>query len=217
MNAFIKQCLHYYKQLIIISCVMLSACSQHAEKGIYDDQETLDKKAFIASLPKDPYWQQDYQTVAESFQQDFQLALNLYKNDELKKSERILIKLSKNFPELSSPFLQLAIIAADQQRQKESIVLAEKAIRKNPYNYAAYTFIAQQFRQQGRFIEAQDKYLALLSAWPGHGETYYNLAVLNDLYLGNKKQAYDYYHTYLLIAGSDKTVEAWLEDLKRQL
>lgn len=203
--------------LVVGSLMLTTACSQQPAKALMSEEQMSAQQAFIASLPADPYWQQEYSAISADIKTDYQTALTLLEQQQWQQAKRQMLKLHKNAPKLSAPLLQLAIIAKHQNNIEEVKTYTDKAIAANRYCYEAYMLQALMAREQGKFQQAQQYYQDILHVWPGYADAYYNLGILNDLYLGNKQQAYEHYQTYLMIAGDDKTVAAWVQDIERQM
>ena len=73
-------------------------------------------------------------------------------------------------------------------------------------------------REQGRFGEAEQAYLSALEISDNYPDTHRNIAVLYDLYLGDRERALRHYYRYQQLTDADeRMVAGWIADLERQL
>jgi tetratricopeptide (TPR) repeat protein len=93
----------------------------------------------------------------------------------------------------------------------------ERAIATNPGNCSAHSEYGVMLRKLGEFNAALTQYQACLAASPDHAETYYNLGILYELYLGRLDDALDAYREYQKLRPEpDKKVQGWIADLERR-
>jgi tetratricopeptide (TPR) repeat protein len=125
--------------------------------------------------------------------------------------------LVENYPDLSGPYLNLALLHSAQGNVDEAEASFKAAIDVNPSNLSAYNQYAIFLREQGRFDDAEAIYLSALEVWDDHAETHLNLGVLYDLYRGEHERALQHYHRYQDLTGNeDRTVAGWIIVLERQ-
>ena len=73
------------------------------------------------------------------------------------------------------------------------------------------------YREEGDFSKAEGFYKKALSAHPDYQNAHLNLGILCDLYLRKIDCALEHYEQYLkLTGGKDKSVTAWVTQLKKQ-
>lgn len=104
--------------------------------------------------------------------------------------------------------------------QSENAVSAwQQSVRSNKFNYFAHDRLAQQFRQQGDFSQAEQHYTMAIEAWADFAEGYRNRGILYDLYLGDKGSAlsdYENYKQLLMLAGAQtREVDRWIKEMQR--
>ncbi len=120
-------------------------------------------------------------------------------------------------PELSGAALNAAVLHLKMEQPQQARQWFERAVQANPDNARAHNEFAAYLRQEGEFEQALTHYKAALAAAPDYPEAHYNLAILYDLYLGNKSAAIEHFQRYQsLQEAPDRRVTAWIADLQRQ-
>ena len=126
--------------------------------------------------------------------------------------------LAEQHPTLSGIQVHLGDIALTEDNDDAAKAHFSQAVAINPNNYFAYNRLGLLQRKLGEFEQAKASYQAAISSWQGFAPAHLNLAILNDLYLGNKADALASYETYeLLTNGENKKVKGWIRDLGLQL
>jgi tetratricopeptide (TPR) repeat protein len=121
-------------------------------------------------------------------------------------------------PEFPGPYVNLAIVHLETQRELEAEQLLQQALQLDPAHAAANNQLGMLRRRQGRFAEAEAAYRAAIAADPAYALACHNLGVLLDLYLKRGEEALEYYECYQnLQAVPDERVARWIIDLKRRL
>jgi tetratricopeptide (TPR) repeat protein len=154
----------------------------------------------------------------------FQGALLLKQQGKLSLARERFIALSEQHPNLSGVWLQLALLAKQQdnddmqQLQKEMTRYLNNAISANPLNYLAHNEFALVLRQQGQFQQALNHYELAIKSWPAFAEGYLNRGILYDLYMGRKSLALVDYELYQALSDDNsRQLKGWIIDLKRQI
>ena len=125
--------------------------------------------------------------------------------------------LIEEYPKLSGPYLNLALLHAAQGHVEEAEHFFQVTLEVNDRNLEAYNQYAIFLRQEGRFDESEAVYLSALDTWENHADTHRNLGVLYDLYRGDREKALAHYYRYqALTGGQDRQVAGWIIDLERQ-
>lgn len=170
-----------------------------------------------ADVPENPYLLSRQKVSREALSR-FEKANTAIEKNQWHEAEQQLSWLLENYPQLSGPYLDLALVYRQTQQLEKSAHYFSKAIATNPTNLVAYNQYGIFLREQGEFLAAEAQYLKALAVWEPYPDTHRNLGVLNDLYLGNKESALRHYYRYQeLTAGKDRLVAAWIADLERQL
>ncbi|GAA0855441.1 tetratricopeptide repeat protein [Aliiglaciecola litoralis] len=169
--------------------------------------------------------------VDASSQSLFEQALQANKDGNPDIAAQLFVTLTQTQPKLSGPWLQLgnlkmqefADLTSDQFEQKHNLlneakVLFEKATDVNQHNYYAHNRLATVLRELGEFAQAERHYHHAIASWPAYDNSYLNLGILYDLYMGKKPQALEYYELYQALQDKPgRQVRGWIADLKRQL
>jgi Tfp pilus assembly protein PilF len=177
-------------------------------QGVNDDQTVAAENPYLLNRQK----------VSREALSRFEKANAAIEKKQWQEAEKQLSWLVENYPRLSGPYLDLALVYRQTRQQEKSADYFSKAIETNPTNLVAYNQYGIFLREQGEFQAAQEQYLKALAVWEPYADTHRNLGVLNDLYLGNKEAALRHYYRYQeLTFGKDRLVAAWIADLERQL
>jgi Tfp pilus assembly protein PilF len=131
---------------------------------------------------------------------------------ELKFQEFLL-----RYPEYPGGHVNLAIIFANREDFLAAEASLKAALAIDSEHAIALNRLGMVLRQQGRFEEARAAYEQAIKADPEYGLAYYNLGVLNDLYLRSLGDALQNYEHYQVLEGEDPQVNKWIADLKRRI
>jgi Flp pilus assembly protein TadD len=142
-------------------------------------------------------------------------ALRAGRTEEAERAYRALIKSN---PGLGGPHANLGLIHGKAGQTAEAVAELELAVRASPKQPIFYNQLGIAYRQNGQFSKARGAYEKAISLDSKYAAPYLNLAILNDLYLWDSKQALEYYDRYLALApGEDSTVAKWVADLKNRM
>jgi len=152
----------------------------------------------------------------------FEIALHLIADNKLRQAKSQLEKITHDYPSLSGAWLTLGDIARAQDNAPEAQQYYLQAIDVNTDNYFARNRLAGLYRQQGQFDAAKAQYLQAIASWPGFVSGHINLAILLDLYLGDKTGAlleYQLVRELRELQGKapDKKLKGWIADVSRQV
>lgn len=169
------------------------------------------------AVAENPYLSNRKQVSREALSR-FEQAHESIKNQQWQAAEQQLAWIIENHPDLSGPYLDLALVYKQMGATEKANHYFSQALEVNPSNQQAYNQYGIFLREQGEFQRAEAVYLQALAIWADYPDTHRNLGVLYDLYLGKHKAALQHYYRYQeLTSGSDRLVAAWIVDLERQL
>ncbi len=168
-------------------------------------------------LPGGNPYLQERRSVSTEAQRRFARAQVLIEEKEWQSARLELQGLTKSYPELSGPSLNLALVNRQLGNVNEAQHWFKNSISINARNIRAYDQYGVFLRGQGRFDEAETIYLQALERWEGSAETHRNIGILYDLYVGKSEEALGHYYRYqALTGGTDREVAAWIADLERR-
>ncbi len=148
----------------------------------------------------------------------FDSAVAAQREQNWDQAEQQLKQLVEKYPQLSGPYLNLALLYAQTKRPQLAEAEFKRAITVNPGNFAAHNQYGVWLREQSRFTEAETIYLQVIEQAPDYADSHLNLGILYDLYMGKLPQALAEYQRYIELTGDEKgPVRAWVADLQRRL
>ncbi len=157
-------------------------------------------------------------SVPRQAQTLFAEALAQMKQGDVKTAESSFKQLTTEYPDLSGPFLNLAIIYLADKQVEQAKNMLNRALSVNPSSQEAHNLLGVIAREQGQFQAASTHYLAAIQINQAYAPAHLNLGILYDLYMGQLDKALTEYKIYdNLTAKKDKTVKRWIRDTERRL
>jgi len=224
--------------LSLMSLALLNSCSSllpfdETEKNVSEAVEEpltpmQTKVKALQALPNLYKTQTRKDKTSDQTLNQFQGALLLKQQGKLSLARERFIALSEQHPNLSGVWLQLALLAKQQdndplqqqqqQQHKDMTRYLNNAISANPLNYIAHNEFALILRQQGQFQQALNHYELAIKSWPAFAVGYLNRGILYDLYMGRKPLALVDYELYQALSDDNsRQLKGWIIDLKRQI
>jgi tetratricopeptide (TPR) repeat protein len=123
-------------------------------------------------------------------------------------------------PELAGPLLNLGLARARAGDEAGARSLFERATTVCGHCGPVWNQLGILDRQQGQFAEAEKAYLHAIELQPEYAPTYFNLAVLYEIYIPRPDLALENYERYLQMGGpavQGQDVEKWVVDLRRRV
>ena len=175
-----------------------------------------------SALPDGPVTPNPYKASARELSREartrYAEALALMERQEWDKARRELEAMIGDFPQLSGPWLNLALVHREQGRADEAGTALRQALAANPRNLTAYNHLALLKREAGDFEAAERWYQKALEVWPFHAQTHRNLGILYDLYRGEHQRALRHYRAFQQRQEEpDREVMGWIMDLERRI
>ena len=129
-----------------------------------------------------------------------------------------LLTVTRAQPELAGPWVNLGNVYISLERFEEARSAFEHALDANPGSCEAYNQLGVLSRKHGDFERAEALYRSCLEVAPDFKDTYLNLGILYELYLGKWDAALTSYRRYLdLSEEDDRRVRGWVADLERRI
>ena len=148
----------------------------------------------------------------------FSAALEAIRGERYQEAQKILEPLTRDYPDLAGPYLNLGIVFARLGHTREAEQAFRAAIERRPDSAPAYSQLGVLYREEGRFADARRAYERALEIDSTYAEAHLNLGILFDLYLQQPEAALEHYQRFRDLAGdSQGVVEKWITDLKHRV
>jgi Flp pilus assembly protein TadD len=147
----------------------------------------------------------------------YNAGLNAIRAGDLKTAHKILLGMTRTFPNLAGPHANLGIVYYEQGKAEQAEAAFKRALELNDKRPEIYNRLGILYRSQGRFAEARQAYERALKRDQRYANAHLNLGILYDLYLGNPNLALQHYEQYQASRGNeDRVVKKWISDLRRR-
>ena len=148
----------------------------------------------------------------------FAEAVEAMKDGKDEQAVELFNGIAQQNPGLASPHTNLGILYYRQGRLDQAEAAFKEALKHDDKDYVAANYLGMIYRLQGRFGEAKAAYLQALAAKPDYALAHLNIAILDDLYIGELDQALEHYRQYQQDGGAnDPRLPGWLADLEQRI
>ena len=155
---------------------------------------------------------------AQQAQPRFREALDRMKSGDLEAALVLFQELSAQFPTLTGPVVNQAIILRVQEKYEQAKSVLQAALLNKAQSPYLMNELGLIHRQLGNFEAAKQAYMSAIRMEPNYDKAHYNLAVLADLYLHDPALAYRHFEIYqTLQVEPDKKVAGWLKEIERRI
>lgn len=188
------------KYINISICLFLAACAGNQVKTSVD----ANVESQVIEIPKQAA-------------KDFTVAIGLMNQGQLEQALTAFIAMTEAYPMLSGPYANIGVIYSRQEKWEEAVQALNTAVDKNPKNTKALNQLGFALRHQGDFDGAEKAYLKAIKVDSQFAESYLNIGILYDIYMGKFVKASDFYQKYQsLQTEPDRQVAGWIVDINRR-
>lgn len=181
-------------------CLLLTACAGNQVKTSVD----ANVESQVIEVP-------------EQAAIDFTVAINLMNQGQLDQALTAFSAMTQAYPMLSGPFANMGVIYCHQEKWENATQSLTIAIEKNAKNLKALNQLGFAWRNMGKFKEAEKAYLQAIKVNPEFSESYLNIGILYDIYMGQFVKASDYYQKYQSLQSEpNRQVAGWIVDINRR-
>ena len=145
---------------------------------------------------------------------DFDRAIGFMKAGNVTEAELEFKQVALQFPQLSSPYVNLGILYRKAGHLDQSEDALKTAVERNDGSAVAWTELGATQRLRGEFPSAAASYEKAIAADPNFAPAYRNLGVVSDLYLGDPERALTAFERYKELTGEEKPVSGWIAELR---
>lgn len=185
---------------VSVLIVILTACSGQQVKSTVD----ANVESKIIEIPSQAA-------------KDFKVAIELMNQNKLDDALIAFENMTKTYPQLSGPYANIGVIYSRQGHWEKARDSLKTSVSKNNRNIKALNQLGLAYRHLGEFSQAEDVYLKAIELAPNVSQSYLNLGILYDIYMGQFVKASNYYQKYqTLQAEPDRKVAGWIVDINRR-
>ena len=178
----------------------------------------VDPSAIVSRIPGPNPYDKMAEPDNPAVRAIFEKANGLMAKQQWASAEALLLQAIAQAPSYAGLYYNLGRVYQKLNRPEEAEAQYRNAIGLNANHIYAFNALAQLKREAGKFDEAEALYKQALGVWPDHADSYKNLGILYDLYLGKQQEALVQYKNYqALQAEPDRLMAAWIIDLERRL
>lgn len=155
--------------------------------------------------------------VSADVRADFDGALRLLEREQYDRGIALLLTVTEAAPQATAAYIDLGIAYGRVGELERAQTSLQKALELNPRHPVAHNELGILQRKQGRFEQARESYENALAVNPDFHFARRNLAILCDLYLGDRTCALENYESYIQAVPQDEEVAMWAADLKNRV
>ena len=148
---------------------------------------------------------------------DFKIAIGLMNQNKLSEALTAFEKMTQSYPELAGPYANIGVIYGrngDWEKARDALLISSQ---KNDKNTKVLNQLGLAYRHLGEFKQAEASYYKAIELDASMAQSYLNLGILYDIYMGQFVKASDYYQKYQSLQSEpDRQVAGWIVDINRR-
>jgi len=157
-----------------------------------------------------------HEPVPPEVRADYDTAMRLLEGGRDREGTALLVALTERAPTLATPYIALGVAYARAGDLDGAETALHEALARSPEHPAALNELGLVQRRKGEFAESRASYEAALERFENFHYAHRNLAILCDLYLGDRACALEHYEAYARIVPDDAEVHKWIADLRNR-
>ncbi len=145
---------------------------------------------------------------------DYGTAVRLLEEGRYEPAIALMLKVAEREPSLTAAHIDLGMAYARIGDLDHAEASLRQALELNPEHPSAWNELGLVQRRKGQFAQSRGSYEAALARFPDFHYAHRNLAILCDLYLGDRACALEHYEAYRRLVPDDAEVPKWIGDLR---
>ena len=154
--------------------------------------------------------------VGGDVRSDYEKAVRMLEEGRYEPGIELMGDVARREPALTAAHLNLGIAYARTGDLDHAEASLQRALELNPKHPAAWNELGQVQRRKGQYVKARASYEGALEQVPDFYYAHRNLAILCDLYIGDRACAMEHYEAYSRLVPDDTDVVKWMADLRNR-